>query len=157
MTDLPPEGLNSLYESADRNKELYAGMTFPDASILEHFAIPQRRKGALLGLDIETREFTSLCPVTGQPDFATIKIRYTPNSRCVESKSLKLYLLGYRNHGDFHEACVTRIGEDLVTLLDPVFLEVVGEFTPRGGLPFWPTYSYAEQVPPSLLSDDPTS
>ena len=69
-------------------------------------------------------EFTSLCPITAQPDFATIYISYIPDKLCVESKSLKLYLFSYRNHGDFHENCINTIGKDLVNLLDPRYLEV---------------------------------
>ena len=71
-------------------------------------------------------EFTSLCPITAQPDFATIYISYIPDKLCVESKSLKLYLFSYRNHGDFHENCINTIGKDLVNLLDPRYLEVWG-------------------------------
>lgn len=91
---------------------------------------------------IEAPEFTSLCPLTGQPDFATIKINYRPKQWCVESKALKLYLMGFRMVGEFHESCVNRICNDLVALLDPHWLEVVGEFTPRGGIAFWPTARY---------------
>ena len=79
-------------------------------------------------------EFTSLCPITGQPDFANIYISYIPDQLCVESKSLKLYLFSYRNHGDFHENCINTIGKDLVELLNPRYLEVWGKFTPRGGI-----------------------
>jgi 7-cyano-7-deazaguanine reductase len=93
-------------------------------------------------LHIECPEFTSLCPKTGQPDFAVIVIDYMPDQWCVESKSLKLYLGSFRNHGEFHESCVTRICNDLVALLDPKELTIRGEFTPRGGIPFWPTASY---------------
>ena len=76
----------------------------------------------------------SLCPMTGQPDFANITISYVPDERLVESKSLKLYLFSFRNHGDFHEDCVNVILEDLVRLLSPKYIEVWGRFTPRGGL-----------------------
>ena len=79
-------------------------------------------------------EFTSLCPITGQPDFATIYISYIPDKYCVESKSLKLYLFSFRNHGDFHEYCVNIIMKDLIKLLDPRYIEVWGKFLPRGGL-----------------------
>ena len=78
-------------------------------------------------------EFTSLCPKTGQPDFATITISYVPSERMVESKSLKLYLFSFRNHGDFHEDCVNIIMKDLIKLMDPKYIEVWGKFTPRGG------------------------
>ena len=79
-------------------------------------------------------EFTSLCPVTGQPDFANITISYVPDGRLVESKSLKLYLFSFRNHGDFHEDCVNVIMKDLIRLMSPKYIEVWGRFTPRGGL-----------------------
>lgn len=77
-------------------------------------------------------EFTSLCPLTGQPDFATIYISYVPDVKMVESKSLKLYLFSFRNHGDFHEDCINIIMKDLVKLMDPKYIEVWGKFTPRG-------------------------
>lgn len=79
-------------------------------------------------------EFTSLCPITGQPDFATIYISYIPDKLMVESKSLKLYLFSFRNHGDFHEDCVNKIMKDLVSLMNPRYIEVWGKFTPRGGI-----------------------
>lgn len=79
-------------------------------------------------------EFTSLCPITGQPDFATIYISYIPAEKMVESKSLKLYLFSFRNHGDFHEDCVNKIMKDLVKLMNPRYIEVWGKFTPRGGI-----------------------
>ena len=87
-------------------------------------------------------EFTSLCPITGQPDFAEIKILYIPDERMVESKSLKLYLFSFRNHGDFHEDCVNIIMKDLVRLMDPKYIEVVGLFTPRGGISIYPYANY---------------
>lgn len=90
-------------------------------------------------------EFTSLCPITGQPDFANIYISYIPDQLCVESKSLKLYLFSYRNHGDFHENCINIIGKDLVELLNPRYLEVWGKFTPRGGISIDPYYNYGRQ------------
>ena len=83
-------------------------------------------------------EFTSLCPKTGQPDFAHIYIRYIPNDFLVESKSLKLYLFSFRNNGDFHEDCVNMIMDDLVRLILPNYLEVEGIFTPRGGISIHP-------------------
>jgi len=79
-------------------------------------------------------EFTTLCPKTGQPDFGTITIRYVPAKRLVESKSLKLYLFGFRNNGDFHEDVVNIIYDDLVKLLKPKYMEVIGKFAPRGGI-----------------------
>ena len=87
-------------------------------------------------------EFTSLCPITGQPDFATIYISYVPGERMVESKSLKLYLFSFRNHGDFHEDCVNVIMKDLIKLMDPKYIEVLGEFMPRGGISIYPYCNY---------------
>ena len=83
-------------------------------------------------------EFTSLCPKTGQPDFARIVINYIPREDMVESKSLKLYLFSFRNHGDFHEDCVNIIMEDLWKLMNPKYIEVYGIFTPRGGISIYP-------------------
>lgn len=87
-------------------------------------------------------EFTSLCPITGQPDFATIYISYIPNIKMVESKSLKLYLFSFRNHGGFHEDCVNTILNDLVELMEPRYIEVWGKFTPRGGISIDPYVNY---------------
>jgi len=87
-------------------------------------------------------EFTSLCPITGQPDFAAIYISYIPDIRMVESKSLKIYLFGYRNHGDFHENCVNTIMKDLIRLMNPKYIEVWGKFTPRGGISIDPYCNY---------------
>ena len=82
------------------------------------------------------------CPITGQPDFAEIRISYIPDERMVESKSLKLYLFRFRNHGDFHEDCVNTIMKDLIRLMDPKYIEVTGIFTPRGGISIWPYANY---------------
>ena len=87
-------------------------------------------------------EFTALCPITGQPDFAEIKILYIPGERMVESKSLKLYLTSFRNHGSFHEDCVNTIMKDLIRLMDPKYIEVVGLFVPRGGISIHPFANY---------------
>ena len=87
-------------------------------------------------------EFTSLCPITGQPDFAEIIISYIPDVKMVESKSLKLYLFSFRNHGDFHEDCVNTIMKDLIRLMDPKYIEVKGLFTPRGGISIHPYANY---------------
>jgi 7-cyano-7-deazaguanine reductase len=89
-------------------------------------------------------EFTSLCPKTGQPDFAKIIINYVPRQKMVESKSLKLYLFSFRNHGDFHEDCVNIILNDLKELMDPLYIEVLGIFTPRGGIAIHPFANYAD-------------
>ncbi|MBP5380412.1 MAG: NADPH-dependent 7-cyano-7-deazaguanine reductase QueF [Bacteroidaceae bacterium] len=87
-------------------------------------------------------EFTTLCPITGQPDFAEIRISYLPDKKMVESKSLKLYLFSFRNHGDFHEDCVNTIMKDLIKLMDPKYIEVTGLFLPRGGISIYPFANY---------------
>ena len=87
-------------------------------------------------------EFTSLCPITGQPDFANIVISYVPDQKIVESKSLKLYLFSFRNHGDYHEDVVNVIMKDLIALLEPRYIEVWGRFLPRGGLSLDPYCNY---------------
>ena len=89
-------------------------------------------------------EFTSLCPITGQPDFATITISYVPDIRMVESKSLKLYLFSFRNHGEFHEDGVNIIMKDLIKLMEPKYIEVWGKFTPRGGISIDPYCNYGK-------------
>lgn len=85
-------------------------------------------------VELECPEFTHICPKTGQPDFANISIRYSPDKRLVESKSLKLYLFGFRQHGSFHEDCVNTICMDLWTVMRPKWIEVRGDFMPRGGI-----------------------
>ena len=89
-------------------------------------------------------EFTSLCPITGQPDFAQIYISYIPDELMVESKSLKLYLFSFRNHGDFHEDCVNIIMKDLIKLMNPKYIEVWGKFLPRGGISIDPYCNYGK-------------
>lgn len=90
-------------------------------------------------------EFTTLCPITGQPDFAELRIAYIPDVRMVESKSLKLYLFSFRNHGDFHEDCVNIIMKDLIRLMNPKYIEVWGLFTPRGGISIYPFANYGRK------------
>ncbi len=97
-------------------------------------------------------EFTSLCPKTGQPDFAKIIINYIPREKMVESKSLKLYLFSFRNHGDFHEDCVNIIMKDLVKLMNPRYLEVIGLFTPRGGISIYPFANYGDEEHQEMVS-----
>lgn len=87
-------------------------------------------------------EFTSLCPITNQPDFAEIIIKYLPDKQMVESKSLKLYLFSFRNHGAFHEDCINIIMKDLIQLMNPKYIEVIGLFTPRGGISIYPYANY---------------
>ncbi len=93
-------------------------------------------------------EFTSLCPITGQPDFAEIRIGYIPDRKMVESKSLKIYLFSFRNHGAFHEDCVNIILKDLIRLMDPKYIEVTGLFLPRGGISIHPYANYGRPNTP---------
>ena len=103
-----------------------------DPTVLDAFA--NRHPDRDYWVTFTAPEFTTLCPKTGQPDFATITVRYIPAKKLVESKSLKLYLFGFRNHGDFHEDVVNVIYNDLFRLLKPKYLEVYGKFAPRGGI-----------------------
>jgi 7-cyano-7-deazaguanine reductase len=107
-----------------------------DPKILETFENPHQDNDYWVRLNCP--EFTSLCPVTSQPDFATIYINYMPDKRMVESKSLKMYLFSFRNHGSFHEDCVNIIMKDLIALMKPKYIEVWGIFTPRGGISIYP-------------------
>ncbi len=111
-----------------------------DSSVLEAFE--NRHQENDYWVRFNCPEFTSLCPITGQPDFAEIRISYIPDVRMVESKSLKLYLFSFRNHGAFHEDCVNIIMKDLIRLMDPRFIEVTGFFTPRGGISIHPYCNY---------------
>ena len=113
-----------------------------DPSVLEAF--PNKHEEAPYLVKLNCPEFTSLCPITGQPDFAAITISYVPDVKMVESKSLKLYLFSFRNHGDFHEDCINIIMKDLVKLMDPKYIEVWGKFTPRGGLSIDPYANYGK-------------
>lgn len=90
-------------------------------------------------------EFTSLCPITKQPDFAEIIISYIPDLKMVESKSLKLYLFSFRNQGAFHEDCVNIIMKDLIKLMNPKYIEVTGLFSPRGGISIYPFTNYGRK------------
>lgn len=107
-------------------------MSTTPTKALEHF--PNPRPGRDFEIRFDCPEFTCLCPKTGQPDFATIRIRYTPDERCVELKSLKLYLWSYRDQGAFHEAVTNQILDDLVALLAPKRMVVEGDFLVRGGI-----------------------
>lgn len=102
------------------------------SKIMETFASP--RPGRPFEIRFETEEFTCLCPMTGQPDFAHLKITYIPDQLCVESKSLKLYLWSYRNEGAFHEAVTNQILDDLVAATRPTWMCVEGDFLIRGGI-----------------------
>ena len=111
-----------------------------DPSLLETFANKHADHDYMV--TFRCPEFTTLCPITGQPDFAAMYISYVPGERMVESKSLKLYLYSFRNHGDFHEDCVNIIMKDLIRLMDPKYIEVTGIFTPRGGISIYPYANY---------------
>jgi 7-cyano-7-deazaguanine reductase len=135
---------------ADPETQAYAGLTqlghetvwpaSPEAATLERVANPQARENYVVRFVCP--EFTSLCPITGQPDFAHIVVDYVPRAWIVESKSLKLYFASFRNHGAFHEACTMQIAKRLVDFLDPVWLRIGAYWYPRGGMPidvFWQT------------------
>lgn len=107
--------------------------TSPDEAALECVANPHPDTQYLARFTVP--EFTSLCPVTGQPDFAHLVIDYIPNKLLVESKSLKLYLSSFRNHGAFHEACTVDIAKRLIKELEPIWLRIGGYWYPRGGMP----------------------
>lgn len=129
--------LKALQVSADNNTYSFDTV---NPELLETFSSPLNP--GYLDVSILIPEFTSLCPITKQPDFAQLEIAYRPNELCIESKSLKLYLMGYRNSGMFHEACVSLIADHLISILDPEKLIITGKFTPRGGISFWPTVTY---------------
>jgi len=114
--------------------------TRPEDAILE--TVPNPTPGQNYVIRFVCPEFTSLCPLTGQPDFAHIVIDYIPRATIVESKSLKLYFSAFRNHGAFHESCTMQIAQRLTTLLDPAWLRIGAYWYPRGGMPidvFWQT------------------
>ena len=119
----------------------YKGEYSPE--ILEAFQ--NKNPKSLAWTSLICTEFTSLCPKTGQPDFAKIFINYIADKKMVESKSLKLYLFSFRNHGDFHEDCIQTICDDLFDLMRPHYIEVIGEFTPRGGIAIFPFSSQASK------------
>jgi 7-cyano-7-deazaguanine reductase len=123
-------------QSDTRNLTLLGGgplqqLSSPEEAVLETFESPSRRD---YEVTFSTQEFTSHCPVTGQPDFAEIIIRYTPDRRCIESKSLKQYLGAYRNQAVFAEGITNRILDDLVRAISPRQAMVIGDFFPRGGI-----------------------
>ena len=119
----------------------------PDINILEKVENP--KKNVLYTIRFTCPEFTSICPVTSQPDFANIIIDYVPKKFIVESKSFKLYLQSYRNHGAFHEDCTITIALDVVKTLSPIWLRIAGYWYPRGGIPidiFWQTSKEPDKV-----------
>ncbi len=119
----------------------------PDEATLEKVANPCH--GDLYNIRFTCPEFTSICPITGQPDFAHMVIDYIPNKWIVESKSLKLFLGSFRNHGAFHEACTMMIAKRLITELDPKWLRIGGYWFPRGGIPI--DIFYQTNNPPSKV------
>lgn len=126
MTNSDPSGLTQLGHAS-------ALPASPDAATLE--TVPNPHPGTLYVARFAAPEFTSLCPVTGQPDFAHLVIDYVPGATLVESKSLKLFLGSFRNHGAFHEDCTVYIGKRLAEALEPVWLRIGGYWYPRGGIP----------------------
>lgn len=104
----------------------------PSYSMLETFI--NKHPGQDYLVSFKCPEFSSLCPKTAQPDFATMWLQYIPDKKLVESKSLKLYMFAFRNHGDFHEDCTNQILEDVVKVISPKFARVIGDYTPRGGI-----------------------
>lgn len=116
--------------------------TSPEQAVLERVPSPTSEPYLVR---LTCPEFTSICPVTGQPDFAHLMIDYCPNEWIVESKSFKLYLGSFRNHGDFHEACTTGIAQRLVKELEPHWLRIGGYWYPRGGIPIDVFYQFGEQ------------
>lgn len=114
----------------------------PDEAVLESFESPSKSD---YEITFSTAEFTSHCPVTGQPDFAEILIRYTPDRRCIESKSLKQYLGAYRNQAVFAEGIVNKILNDIVAAVAPRHATVIGDFSPRGGIGIRVEATYASQ------------
>ena len=133
MENRKNEGLQSLGHKTEY-KQNY------DPSVLETFGNKHPQNDYWVRFNCP--EFTSLCPITGQPDFAEIRISYIPDARMVESKSLKLYLFSFRSEGAFHEDCVNIIMKDLIKLMDPRYIEVTGFFTPRGGISIHPYANY---------------
>ena len=133
MVDRKDEGLHALGGKAEYKQDY-------DPSVLEAFENRHRENDYWVRFNCP--EFTALCPITGQPDFAEIRIGYIPDAKMVESKSLKLYLFSFRNHGAFHEDCVNVIMKDLIALMDPRYIEVTGFFVPRGGISIHPYANY---------------
>lgn len=131
------DDLNSLKGLGSKNTKYIYDY---DKSLLERFGNKHPGNDYLVRLNCF--EFTSLCPKTGQPDFATLEINYVPDKYLVESKSLKLYLFSFRNHGDFHEDVCNIIMKDLIELLEPKYIEVYGKFNSRGGIAIHPCANF---------------
>ena len=135
MSDRKEEGLRSLGKKAEIPQDY-------TPEVLEAFENKHTENDYWVRFNCP--EFTALCPITGQPDFAEIRISYMPDKRMVESKSLKLYLFSFRNHGSFHEDCVNIIMKDLISLMQPKYIEVTGIFVPRGGISIYPFANYGK-------------
>lgn len=119
----------------------------PDQAVLER--VPNPHQGTLYLARFTAPEFTSICPVTGQPDFGVLVIDYAPKDWIVESKSLKLFLQSFRNHGAFHEDCTVGVAKRIVETIDPLWLRIGGYWNPRGGMPidvFWQTGAPPESL-----------
>ncbi|MHC6180007.1 preQ(1) synthase [Clostridium sp. JNZ X4-2] len=137
---------NELKDSTVLGKENVSYKFDYDPSILKTFVNKHRDNDYFVKFNCP--EFTSLCPITGQPDFASVYISYVPDKLMVESKSLKLYLFSFRNHGDFHEDCMNKIMKDLIKLMSPKYIEVQGKFLPRGGISIDPYTNYGKKGTP---------
>lgn len=133
------------YNLINLNKSNNHQYQYPDSEILEK--VPNPHPDVDYVINLSCPEFTSICPVTSQPDFAHIIIDYVPKNYIVESKSLKLYLHSFRNHGAFHEDCTIKIAKDLEKLLEPKWLRIGGYWYPRGGIPI--DIFYQNKTPPS--------
>ena len=144
-TKKAPKGLSQLGEQA-------AIAASPEAATLEVADNP--RAGQLYLARFTCPEFTSLCPVTGQPDFAHLVIDYAPDKKIVESKSFKLFLTSFRNHGAFHEDCTVYVAERMVAAAKPKWLRIAGYWYPRGGIPIDVFYQTGE-APKGLWVPDP--
>lgn len=117
----------------------------PNVKILE--AVDNPHQDTAYAIRFACPEFTSICPITGQPDFAKLVIDYIPNKKIVESKALKLYLFAYRNHGAFHEDCTVQIAKDIIACIKPKWLRIGGYWYPRGGIPI--DIFYQTSTPPN--------
>ena len=131
LSDLHLLGGDTKYELNNYNPQLLE--TFPNKHPENEYLVT-----------FNCPEFTTLCPKTGQPDFGRLIINYIPREKMLESKSLKRYLFSFRNHGDFHEDCVNIIMNDLIALMDPKYIEVVGIFMPRGGISIYPFANHGD-------------
>jgi 7-cyano-7-deazaguanine reductase len=123
-------------------KETKYEFTKPDPKIL--YAIDNPNKDLDYSIKLSCPEFTSICPITSQPDFAHIIIDYVPKSKMIESKSLKIYLHSYRNHGAYHEDCTIKIAKDIISTINPKWLRISGFWYPRGGIPIDVFYEYGD-------------